>query len=145
MDLILSIKPKHAENIYSEKKWWEFRTVLPKELWQGTRIWLYETAPVQAVTGFFLPRSVLKTEDFDFFWDYVKYGAEGTSRKDLQKYFSGKVPKAIQIGHYCKLSNPIPSTLIGWKRPPQNFAYCESIPNCFLQTLGYPFNWREDK
>lgn len=53
MNIILSIKPKWAELIYSGKKTIEWRKSFP------TReniecVYLYETAPVKKITGFFI-------------------------------------------------------------------------------------------
>lgn len=45
---VLSIKPKYAKMIYDGRKTWEFRKVAPPI---GEPIYIYESAPVSAVTG----------------------------------------------------------------------------------------------
>ena len=53
MNIILSIKPKWAELIYSGKKTIEWRKSCPKRE-NIECVYLYETAPVKKVTGFFV-------------------------------------------------------------------------------------------
>ncbi len=61
MNILLSIKPKWAEKIYSGEKTVEWRKSLPcripgPELNHGDekiKVYLYETHPVKKVTGFF--------------------------------------------------------------------------------------------
>lgn len=61
MNIVLAIKPKWAKLIYEGKKTVEWRKTLPgkmdlKLLRDGNpnvKVYLYETAPVKAITGFF--------------------------------------------------------------------------------------------
>lgn len=53
---LMSIKPKWAKELYSGKKAVEFRKTAPQP---GSIVFLYETAPVQAVTGAFQVMAVL--------------------------------------------------------------------------------------
>ena len=57
MNIILSIKPKWAELIYSGKKTIEWRKSFPKlnsyEDFKIEKVFLYETAPVKKITGYF--------------------------------------------------------------------------------------------
>ena len=46
--IVLAIKPKYAEKIYSGKKRWEFRKVPPPV---PSWVLLYESAPVSKITG----------------------------------------------------------------------------------------------
>ena len=142
-NFIFSIKPKHANNIYKKLKLWEFRTRLPKDLHAGDRIWLYETSPVKQITGYFMVNNVFNAASpshnvFAMFWNHVKSGAEGTSFEDLKEYFLGKGPKAVRIKDVYKLSNPIPTDQVGWKRPPQNFCKPpEEFPVSFENVMHY--------
>ena len=52
-DVILSIHPKWAQKIYSGEKTIEWRKTYPKHAHRYCRVYLYETAPVKAVTGYF--------------------------------------------------------------------------------------------
>lgn len=53
MNILLSIKPKWAEKIYSGEKTIEFRKSIPKNF-DTTEdvVFIYETAPVKMVTGY---------------------------------------------------------------------------------------------
>ena len=53
---LMSIKPKWAKELYSGKKTVEFRKSSPDV---GSLVFLYESAPVKAVTGCFRVQSVL--------------------------------------------------------------------------------------
>jgi predicted transcriptional regulator len=52
-DAIFSIKHRYAEHIYSGHKCVELRRTTPKMPIE--RAWIYETAPVKMVTGWFEP------------------------------------------------------------------------------------------
>lgn len=90
MNIILSIKPKWAELIYSGKKTIEWRKSFP------TReniecVYLYETAPVKKVTGFFLWDG-FETLNFSIVSDLLIDPPEGiidagcVPLEDLKKY-----------------------------------------------------------
>lgn len=53
MNLLLSIHPNYSELIFSGKKTFELRRRLPK-LSHGDVVWVYETAPTQAIVGSFV-------------------------------------------------------------------------------------------
>lgn len=61
MNIILSIKPKWAKLIYEGKKTIEWRKTLPRKMDlkllrdgdPNVKVYLYETTPVKAITGFF--------------------------------------------------------------------------------------------
>lgn len=53
MNILLSIKPKWAEKIYSGEKTIEFRKSIPKNFNTSEDVvFIYETAPVKMVTGY---------------------------------------------------------------------------------------------
>ena len=51
-DIILSIHPKWAAKIYSGEKTIEVRKSFPKQ--NVNKVYIYETAPVKKITGFFV-------------------------------------------------------------------------------------------
>ena len=51
MNILLSIKPEYAKLIYEGKKTIEYRKDFPKFVLWGSKIFLYETAPIKRVTG----------------------------------------------------------------------------------------------
>ena len=103
MNIILSIKPKWAELIYSGKKTIEWRKSFP------TReniecVYLYETAPVKKVTGFFILDGFEK-----LFFSEPKYKKD--IHPDAQKVIdAGCVPLEDLKKYKCDRFN-----LFGWK------------------------------
>lgn len=51
--ILLSIHPKWAAKIYADDKWIEWRKSIPKQVKEGTKVYLYETAPMCKITGYF--------------------------------------------------------------------------------------------
>ena len=52
-NLLLSIKPKYAKKIYTGEKTVELRKTKP-DIGYGDTVFIYETSPVKAITGFFI-------------------------------------------------------------------------------------------
>lgn len=65
---LMSIKPKWAKELYSGKKSVEFRKSSPPV---GSVVFLYESAPVQAVTGAFVVTATL-CSGADLVWSALK-------------------------------------------------------------------------
>lgn len=67
--VLLSIRPKRAEKIYSGEKAVEWRKTFPTEATPGMPVLLYETAPVCKVTGLFFwiekETLIIREPDFD--------------------------------------------------------------------------------
>lgn len=128
MNIILSIKPKWAELIYSGKKTIEWRKSFP------TReniecVYLYETAPVKKVTGFFLWDG-FETLNFSIVSDLLIDPPEKiidagcVPLEDLKKYkgdrfnlFGWKIEKPQ------KYKEPLPLSMFNFERPPQSWCY----------------------
>ena len=128
MNIILSIKPKWAEKIYSGEKTIEWRKNAPKNADDHSIIFLYETAPICKVTGCMrfdgataydfihlpiVPRQVLKLSGC-------------VQQKDLDKY-QGKSKEIYAWRFYGAFKFIIPKTLeeFSLKRPPQSWCYTE--------------------
>lgn len=143
MNIILSIKPKWAKLIYEGKKTIEWRKTLPmktdpKLLRDGdpnVKVYLYETTPVKAITGF-------------FYWG----GTTCCDARNMTEDTKGLVPikdlKAYQ-GERCSLNAwhiDLPTKLFkkysiqefNLNRPPQSWCYT----NRKITTLT---RYREDK
>lgn len=67
--IILSIKPQYAELIYSGQKDVEFRKRIPSKPFH--HVWIYETAPVQMITGCFYVKSIWKDDSKEIFKNYL--------------------------------------------------------------------------
>lgn len=141
MNIILSIKPKWAEKIYSGEKTIEWRKGEPKLARNnGATVYIYETAPVSKITGFFelskdrfaAPTFHLvcykKIESEEKLCSYdKKIIAKGcVPFNDLVKY-QGKNQWVIgwQIHNLGKFPIPMKLEEFGLKRPPQSWQYIE--------------------
>lgn len=131
MNIILSIKPKWAELIYSGKKKIEWRKNLPcnreilnlTELRDGTdkvKVYLYETAPVKKVTGFFYWGGVGIID--------VRKLEEDVNGcvpiEDLKRYNGDRCSLcAWRINRPTRLHTPLTIDEFGFTRPPQSWCY----------------------
>lgn len=129
MNIILSIKPKWAELIYSGKKTIEWRKSFPKtEKVLGEsieKVLLYETAPVKKITGFFtlkeiacyLVSSVCAQPEY-----IIKRGC--VPLVDLVKYRENvDCLYGWMIDKVTKFHEPYGLEYVNLKRPPQSWCY----------------------
>lgn len=133
MNIILSIHPKWAEKIYAGEKKIEWRKTKPKSYDREMKVYLYETAPVKKVTGYFVTKSVVRLEMSDPPWENAEINPaaekvinEGCVPLDDLKKYAGK--KAVVYGLkvlYCSkfFNDPKPLEDFGLKRPPQSWQY----------------------
>ena len=122
--IVMSIKPKYAKAIYEGRKLWEFRKV-PPPLY--TRVYIYESAPVSAVTGqVYFSESV--TGCPFVVYDIVKTNrcftknTTGISLLELESYAGKHLVTALRVFEPERFDHPIPFDA----KPPQNwgrFAY----------------------
>ena len=95
---LMSIKPKWAKELYSGKKTVEFRKSSPSV---GSLVFLYESAPVKAVTGVFKVVAVLSS-NASHVW-YATKALKGVwksgtvKRDDLFDYCGGAAGKCCAI------------------------------------------------
>lgn len=66
MNIVLSIHPKWATLIYSGKKTIEWRKSFPKIYYPRMKIFLYETAPICRVTGYFIWAGTKRFQNVDW-------------------------------------------------------------------------------
>ncbi len=131
-DIIMATKTKYARMIYLGEKKYEIRKVLPymlrresifREVSEG-RIYLYESSPVQMVTGYIYPAPIIAGSAR---WLFEKYGQYfGISLIEYQKYLrigedeeDDVFLRIIKILKAVKFDKPIKLNC----RPPQNFMY----------------------
>lgn len=131
MNIILSIKPKYAELIYSGKKTIEWRHTYPKKIIFSDVVYIYETAPVSMVTGSFKINPLIwpfyiKTESFKFIIpevqkNLVRWGQ--VSIEDLKKYAARGPVWAWHIIEARRYVCPVHLNWFNLKRPPQSWQY----------------------
>lgn len=122
--VLISIKPRYAKKIWSREKRYEFRRAVPKErVPLKTRFYVYESAPVKRVVGYFVVDVIHSRECLMTLWDETKDFA-GIGRLEYVRYFSGaKRPFALHIPFVKKLLFSRELCEIGLKRAPQNYLY----------------------
>ena len=135
MNIILSIKPKYAELIYSGKKTVEWRHTYPKKFFKWCdRVYIYETSPVKRVTGYFKVNPIIDPISFDrefldqnFFYadeckkNFEKWGQ--VSIDELKKYAERSIVYGWSI---IKAERFVAKVHLNWfnlNRPPQSWQY----------------------
>lgn len=130
--LLLSIKPKYAEKLFSGNKQVEFRRVRSR-LNINDLVLVYVSSPKKALVGSFEVKHITQIEikklpkDLKKFWNEVKNIA-GISSKEFQTYYDGA---SVMVGIFVKnikiLPYPIELTELREKipefRPPQSYRY----------------------
>jgi predicted transcriptional regulator len=133
MDIILAIKPKYAELIYSGEKEWEFRKSFPKKFdIKKDIIFLYETAPISRITGWIKLDKILnvwynwssdtfrdKNDNFNYipFADALEMSK--TTEDEMDKYFKNR--HNLFFWHVKNFKKSISNHII--ENPPQSYRY----------------------
>lgn len=128
-DVVISIQSIHAERIYSGKKTFELRKVIPSRTPQ--RIFLYETNGKSKISGHIVVNRILSSSP-EILWKNT--GPSAAVRKRFFDYFEGRnLAYAIEISSVVKYKNPITSAQIAaiepGFRPSQNFLYLDNLPS----------------
>lgn len=96
LELLISIRPEHADNIVEGVKTVEFRRRFPaEERVRGATVWIYSTAPVREVIGLATVVSVERMETAALWHIYADQGA--VSRSLFEDYSLGW-PKVTRSG-----------------------------------------------
>ena len=136
MNIILSIHPKWAKLIYEGTKTIEWRKTIPHrmdyvKLRDGNpdvKVYLYETAPLRLVTGFFYWGGVTICDARGMKEDNPRLIAGQVGIEELQKYQGENCSIcAWHIDKPQKFRDPLPIDLFGLKRPPQSWRYTEVV------------------
>lgn len=121
MDILLSIKPIYAQKIFNGEKKYEFRKKIPNK--KIDKVYLYVSAPVKKIVGFFEVDEILKKPVFDL-WNDTKSSA-GIDYKTYSNYFKDyEVGIALHIRKVTLFSEPVnPYKVIKDFNPPQSYSY----------------------
>ena len=120
-DIVISIKPDHAEKIMNGTKKYEFRKYKPRR--PVSRVYLYESAPIQKIVGSFRLKKIHSGSPEEL---WKKCGEEGgLSRKEFFDYFSkNKKVYGFEIDDVKSFNPPIdPKELNHGFKPPQSYSY----------------------
>jgi predicted transcriptional regulator len=140
--LLISIRPRFAEMIFSGRKTVELRRVCPK-LSSGDLALVYVSSPAKALQGAFEVGKVISASPSAL---WRKIGKKsGITRTEFFVYFRGKSKAhALIIKRAWKLPVPICLTTLrrrkGGFRPPQNFHYLKRNESSLLVSLAIPQN-----
>lgn len=129
MNVLLSIKPKYAEEILAGKKKYEFRKLIFKKK-SINKIFIYSSSPTKKIIGSCEIAKII-TESPQNLWQ-ICHKEGGISETDFFEYFNNsEVGYAIEIANLHVFLPPIdPYSSIKNFKPPQSFCY---IPHDFLQ------------
>jgi predicted transcriptional regulator len=104
-DLVVAIHPQHAERILNGTKTVELRSRFP-DVEEGTRVYLYATAPISAVVGGFQVAGI-ETGTPEQIWERNSKELSITI-DEFRAYANGQPKlKAIQIRQPFRLSKPV--------------------------------------
>jgi len=135
MNVLLSVKPKYANEIVSGRKKYEFRKSIFKRE-NIEKMYIYSSSPVKKIIAIVDIDGIL-SDSPQKLWEKCHDDA-GISEPEFFNYFKNSdVGYAIKISNVQEFSIPIdPYHLYEDFRPPQSFYY---IPMSFLQNYwNYP-------
>lgn len=125
MDVLLSIKPEFALQIFAGKKKFEYRRIIFRE--PVERIVVYASSPIQMIIGEFFLKEVL-FDELDSLWCKT-HRYSGISEKYFYSYFCDKDKGyAIKVGRTLKYQTPLPLNNLYGLKAPQSFAYLPDLP-----------------
>lgn len=121
MNILISIKPKYAAQIYDKTKRFEIRKSLPKHISWGGTIFFYESG-TGMITGSAVIDCIICGRPAFL---YNKYKNKiGIGYDDYNKYV-GNATNVYYIGlvYATKFDSPVSLNAFGLKRAPQSFCY----------------------
>ena len=132
MNVLLSVKPKYAEEILSGRKKYEFRkTIFRRE--DVEKIYIYSSSPVKKIIAIVDIDGIL-SDSPDKLWKQCHEDA-GISENEFFSYFKNSgTGYAIKISNVQEFTIPIDPYTDEDFRPPQSFYY---VPMNFILTCNY--------
>ncbi|MFQ1050654.1 ASCH domain-containing protein [Avibacterium paragallinarum] len=122
MNVLLSIKPKYVEKIFSGEKIYEYRKIIPNRK-NIKKVIIYSSSPISAIVGEFEIDRILKDTPSKL-WKKTK-NYSGISHEFYQKYFNNSTHAyAFKLKNVVKYSQPRKISEFGdFHSPPQSFFY----------------------
>ena len=123
--ILMSIKPKYAEQIMRGSKTVELRRVAPN-LDKSAVILIYESTPVKAITGYAFISAITKLSPSETWALYA--GKAQISKHDFDEYYQGTDKAfAIHLKEAARLLEPISLADLRSEQilanPPQSYRY----------------------
>jgi predicted transcriptional regulator len=123
-DIIMSIKPKYADMIFSGKKKVEFRKINIKNIDNDGWIYIYASSPIKQIIGRFKIKEIY-ISDIDNLWDWYSPAEKGIKIDEFYNYFKNKTTgygfRLKEIQKFEKAIDPY-KYILNFK-PPQSFKY----------------------
>lgn len=118
--IIVSINPRHVNNIINGSKRYEYRTRIASK--DVNKLLIYETAPIKMVVAEVDVIEVLSL-DPNTLWEQTK-DYSGISKKFFDEYFKNRsVAYAYKLGKVKVYDEPKSLIEFGLMTAPQSFAY----------------------
>lgn len=138
--VLLSVKPRFAEQIFAGTKTVEFR-----RSWAAEPVGLaviYSSSPVQCLVGIVEIEGAIMAAPASI-WRECRVRGPGLERKELMEYFAGKSQVyGILLGKLTRPEKPVrPNSLFKGFRPPQSFRYLTATE---LRRIGKQFGLVEE-
>jgi predicted transcriptional regulator len=125
MNVLLSIKPRFAEGIFSGDKKFEFR----KKIFARhdiEKVFVYASSPTKSVIGEFEIDRIIHKE-LNALWAETK-NMSGISEESFFKYFEQNLKGyAIKIKNQKKYVDPLSLNSFFVSTPPQSYRYIENV------------------
>ena len=123
--LLLSIRPRFVEMIFSGKKKVELRRVKPR-VQAGDLVVIYASGETKGMVGAFEVEGVTAATPNSIWRKHN--GGSGLTKREFDGYFSkAPIGYAIQIGKVWKIQEPVPLNTLRKRRagfrPPQSYHY----------------------
>ena len=118
--IIVSINPRHVNNIINGSKRYEYRTRIASK--DVKKLLIYETAPIKKVVAEVDVIEVLSL-DPDTLWEQTK-DYSGISKEFFDEYFKNRsAAYAYKLGKVKVYDEPKSLIEFGLRTAPQSFAY----------------------
>lgn len=119
--VVMSVHPQFAEAIMDGRKTVEFRKRRLAD--DVTVVWVYATAPVMKVIGYFEVGAIYTAKPIDLWRKFADVGC--INRVDFDRYYAGShigagigIRKAVRLRNPAHIADLLPSGI-----PPQSYAY----------------------
>lgn len=122
MDVLLSIKPQFALQIFSGTKKFEYRRIIFRE--HVERIIVYASSPTKMVIGEFWIKEIL-FEDLDSLWSRTRRYSGITEEGFYSYFFDKDKGYAIKVGKIIRYHKPKQLRVLYKMKAPQSFAYID--------------------
>jgi predicted transcriptional regulator len=124
-EILISLKPKHAADIFEGEKTVELRKRRPNIV-PGTRVWIYATSPVASIRGY---ANLLRihTASPSLIWETLGHRT-GVSKNEFDVYFKAcEAAHALVLTEVMEMEQALTLTrireLVNDFHPPQFFCH----------------------